>query len=159
MPRLFALLERYWVQRLHIVLFTLIMIAWTIALLSPVPEEEARRVLGGPEGMFYFGKTLHVVAYLLLTIFGCCIVQLRFTWPWLAISIAVHGVVIELIQPHVGRTGRWQDAALDGLGVLIGTVIVRWWWRMVGRPTPASVVAAPSLPNSYSTPTNPTGTR
>lgn len=146
-----------WLRRLHLSLFVVVILAWTIALLSPVPEAEAEQVLGSKEGMFYFGKTLHVVAYLLLTLFAGVMSYARCTWPWLAFGMFLHGGLIEILQPYVGRNGRWQDWCLDATGVLIASLLVWLWWRFqaAGFANPVASVTAAGRPNTHSTPTNP----
>jgi hypothetical protein len=134
------MLERTWFRRLHLTLFIAILSAWTIALLSPVPAEDAAKVLGGNEGVFYFAKLLHVVAYLLLTVFGGIMFYVRRSWWLLALALSIHGGLIEVIQPHVGRHGRWQDWLLDSGGVVIGSLLVMTWWSL---PNSAATNASP----------------
>jgi VanZ family protein len=120
-----------WLRRTHLVTFLVGMVVWSIALLSPIPEEDAKRVLRSKEGIFYFGKTLHIVAYLCLTVFAGVMHDARHSWGWWAFALFIHGGLIELLQPHFGRTGRWEDWALDTLGVVFGCGLVFIWWRWV----------------------------
>lgn len=44
---------------------------------------------------------------------------------WMALSIALMGGVIELIQPYVNRYGEWNDFWADLFGVLLAILIRR----------------------------------
>lgn len=117
------------VRRLHLAIFLVGMVAWSVALLSPVPEEDAERVFGSRDGVFYFGKTLHVVAYLALTLFAGMMHYARHSAHWWAVALCVHGGLIEILQPHFGRGGKWADWGLDSIGIAGGFILVRAWWR------------------------------
>lgn len=106
-------------RRLHLGFFIVAMIAWTVALLSPVPVKSAERALGGEFWVFVFGKGLHVGCYAVLTLIGGTIGR---RWLWVFPLMLAHGAATELIQPHVGRTGSFRDWGLDALGVAIGGV-------------------------------------
>jgi hypothetical protein len=54
----------------------------------------------------------------------------RSGWPWRALLLAVLlaaalGALIEVIQPHVGRSGEWGDALANLAGALIGALAGR----------------------------------
>lgn len=131
-----------WLRRMHLLAFLVGMVLWSVALLSPIPEEDAKRVLRSKDGIFYFGKTLHIVAYLFLTVFAGVMCYARHSWGWWAFALAIHGGLIELFQPHFGRTGRWEDWALDSIGVVLGSLIVFMWWRWLGRNSSREVASA-----------------
>jgi VanZ family protein len=44
----------------------------------------------------------------------------------LAISLFLHGVAIELIQPYVGRTFEWSDMLANAMGIFLGLALYRW---------------------------------
>lgn len=115
-------------RHLHVVVFGLALIAWTIGLLSPVPQQSARATLGSDWVIFLFGKTLHVSAYASLAILGGSSAILHHHRRWVAFGLIAHGIATELIQPHVGRTGSVRDVLLDSLGVGIG-LFVLWLCR------------------------------
>jgi hypothetical protein len=102
-------------------------LAWTAALLLPMPG-------GTPPGLewvtpwkFSLAKSLHLAAYAVLAVLsGWLHVPLRFRWILLFIIMA-HAPVTELIQLRVeGRTGSLHDVGLDHLG--LGLVLSWKWW-------------------------------
>jgi VanZ family protein len=115
-------------QKLHAAIFLAFLISWTIALLSPVPEESASKVLGDKESIFIFGKGLHLTAYAWLAFLGVSCVSPR--WQgWMAAGLILHGITTEFFQDFVGRTGAVRDALLDSLGVVVGTSIILVWQK------------------------------
>ncbi len=44
---------------------------------------------------------------------------------WLAPLALAYGGVIELVQPHVGRSAEWADLAADGVGIALGVLLSR----------------------------------
>jgi hypothetical protein len=111
----------------HAAVFVALLTAWTIALLSPVPHESARRALGGAWQVWVFGKGLHVCAYAFLAVLGGTLDLGGRRWVWVLAGLVVHGAVTEVFQPFVGRTGAVRDAALDSLGVAVGGFVVVVW--------------------------------
>ena len=130
---------RLW-PTLHVGAFLVALVAWTVALLSPVPQESAHQVLGSQFGIFVFAKTVHVAAYTVLTILGGSAALFGRRWVWLLPALVVHGGVTEYFQQFVGRGSRLEDVALDTLGIALGGVTV-WAGRRFNR-SPATV--APS---------------
>jgi VanZ family protein len=114
---------RVW-PTVHIVAFLAALAAWTVALLSPVPQESAREVLGGQFGVFLFAKTVHVGAYAVLTILGGTAPLFGRKWVWLLPALVSHGAVTEYFQQFVGRGSRVEDVALDALGIALGGLAV-----------------------------------
>ena len=110
-----------WVGRL---VWLVLLLAWGVALLMPVPEA-AKEAVGGADNAFWFGKFLHVSVYAVLG-----------AGAWLAfagrvrvaalVGVFLHGVGTELGQfvtvEWSHRTGTVRDAVLDtvGLGVGVG---------------------------------------
>lgn len=109
---------------MHLLVFGVFLILWTIALLIPVPQEEAEKAFGSKERVFFFGKGLHVTAYAFLTLLGgtrfCRWSQFR----WLLLGLPLHGGVTEVLQAYTGRGSRWADFYLDTAGVLFGSFLL-----------------------------------
>ncbi|WP_020474069.1 VanZ family protein [Zavarzinella formosa] len=118
-----------WLRWAHLLVFVAFFTAWTIALLSPVPKESAKEILGDEDNIFYFGKLLHVAAYAWLAVLGGTIWLMRTRWSWIVVLLIVHGELTEYFQQFVGRTSSVRDTLLDSTGVLIGALLVRFWWR------------------------------
>jgi hypothetical protein len=89
-------------------------IAMAIATLTPIPN--AVPVPGSD-------KLHHVLAFILLCL------PLAMTRPkrlhWLILGAAIYGGAIELIQPHIGRSGEWADFWADCIGIAGGVVLGR----------------------------------
>ena len=116
-----------WRRRLaiaHTLLFVVALTAWTIALLSPVPQESARRVLGSAFWVFVFGKGLHISVYALLAVVGATLPLRGRTPGWVLVGLVAHGGVTEFFQQFVGRTASVRDVGLDALGVALGGLAV-----------------------------------
>jgi VanZ family protein len=134
------------VDRIHLAVFALFLIAWTIALLMPVPHESAEKVLGDSFGVFLFGKSLHIGSYTFLTVLGGTVAIFGRRWWWVLPGLLIHGSLIEIIQPHVGRTGRIEDVGLDLIGIVIGGFVILGWQRFTSRANLETQAAAESSP-------------
>ena len=95
--------------------------AIVFATLLPMPH------LPGPPNA---DKGGHSLAFLLLML------PLALTTPralfWLAPLALAFGGLIEIVQPHVGRSRELADLIADGTGIAAGCVIalaVAWWRR------------------------------
>lgn len=119
---------KIWVHRIHSLLIVAFVSSWTVALLSPVPMDSARKVLND-DGIFLFSKFLHFSAYAFLMVLCGTHRLMRNHWTWLVVFLVVHGELTEYIQQFVGRHMSVRDALIDSAGVLIGAVIVGYWWR------------------------------
>jgi VanZ family protein len=105
------------------------LLIWTVMLLVPVPKESAREVLGSDEGIFWFGKTLHIGVYAGLTIFAGLLAyparhQLR-----LFLLMLGHGAFTEYLQMYVNRGSSARDVVLDTIGVALGVALSWRYWR------------------------------
>ena len=126
----------------HVFVFAVALTAWTVALLSPVPHDSARKVLGSDWGVFLFGKTLHVGTYAALTVLGGTAAAFGRRWWWVLPGLVAHGGLTEYLQGFVGRGSRIEDVGLDSLGIAIGGLVVLAA-RAVSRPRPRAGLANP----------------
>lgn len=127
---------------IHLAAFALVLVAWTVALLSPVPHDSAKKVLGSEFGLFLFAKTVHVSAYAFLTVLGGTVAAFGRRWWWVLPGLVAHGAVTEYFQQFVGRGSRVEDVGLDSIGIAVGG-LVTWAIRSIRRPSPP---AGPSTP-------------
>jgi VanZ family protein len=110
---------------------------WTVALLTKVPHESAKQVLGSDWGVFVFGKTLHVCAYAGLAVLGGTAAAFGRKWVWVLPALVLHGGLTEFFQQFVGgRTGRIEDVGLDSIGISLGGLIA-WGLRSISPPDSA----------------------
>jgi VanZ family protein len=117
-------------SRLHCLAFALLLVAWTVALLSPVPQA-AKEALGGERGAFWFGKCLHVGTYAFLAIFGGTL-RLSRRWRFVLLGVlSLHAFATEFFQEFVGRGASWRDVGLDHVGILLGIAVSWKWWRQL----------------------------
>jgi VanZ family protein len=112
------------------VIWLVYLLLWTAALLTPQPVQASDATLP-QEARFPAAKALHVVAYALL-----CVLTgwQRFLTPrrrpLLLLALSAHACLTEVIQLYVPRrTGRWEDVALDHVGLYLGLVVAWRWWR------------------------------
>ena len=98
-------------------LFWVCFLALNALALSPAPYL--------PPGLFdWWDKAQHAIAFGTLTVLAVlaypCVSKFRIGFLMLAL-----GVLIEVLQYFSGyRYGDWQDAVADGVGVLVGLVLV-----------------------------------
>ena len=99
-------------------LFWLCFVAVNSLALSPAPYLP-------PDLFNWWDKAQHAIA------FGALAVLAVLAYPEasrlrIAVLLIGQGVLIELLQYYGGyRFGDWQDAAADGVGVLVGLAMVR----------------------------------
>jgi hypothetical protein len=128
--------RRAW-PRIHVAVFAAALTAWTVALLSPVPHESAKEVLGSDRTLFLFAKGLHVGVYAVLAILGGSVAAFGRKWVWVLPALVAHGGVTEFIQQYVpGRTGRIEDVGIDSIGIAAGGLVV-WAYRSFTGPRAA----------------------
>ena len=112
------------------VLFIVSLIAWTVALLVPIPSRSSE-VLGGEHNKFLFGKSLHASAYAYLTILaGYLSLSIRERW-WVLGLLSFHGFATEFFQLFVNRSASWKDVGIDHIGIAIGLLIATRRWRVL----------------------------
>lgn len=106
-------------------LWLLLLAAWTIALIVPVPF----RGHGKSEWvtpLFTFSKFLHIAIY---AVFAASAAGLRWPPTWRVFVLAAligHGMLSEylqwLLEDFSHRSGKWSDVGLDCLGLFIGAL-------------------------------------
>ena len=109
-----------------LVLWGVLLGAWTVALLTPDPVRLAKEVLQEPVA-FPAAKLLHLTAYAALGALGCVLRTLgRYRWLLLAV-LSLHGVGTEYCQQFVPLRGpSVRDVIIDHAGILLGALAA---WR------------------------------
>jgi VanZ family protein len=109
--------------------------AVTVLSLRPMPE------LPIPSAALSV-KVHHFIAYALLALPAALARPQR--WPLLLLLIAGWGGVIEILQPHFGRSGAVFDAAVNVAGVAAGAAAATVLRRLAGfdtRPGPGAAAS------------------
>jgi len=82
-------------------------------------------------------KVVHALLFATPVIVASCVVH---SWRWLALLLAVHAPVSEVVQHYVlpHRSGDPLDAVADLVGVALGATVAWWWvsrrsWSQVGE--------------------------
>jgi VanZ family protein len=106
------------------------LVFWTAALVTPQPVQASEATLPEP-ARWPVGKSLHVGAYALLCVLTAWQRFLAPRWrPLLLLALSAHACLTEVIQLYVPlRSGRWEDVALDHIGLYLGVVLAWRWWR------------------------------
>jgi VanZ family protein len=122
----------FWLRSraLHGFVWGLLLVLWTIALLTPQPVQVAQAVL--PDTFeFPISKLLHVTAYAVLAGLGVRLHGLgRYRWTVLAL-LSLHAFGTEFLQQFVDlRSPSWRDVGLDHLGIALGLLVS---WRIRPR--------------------------
>jgi hypothetical protein len=112
-------------------LWLLYALAWTTALLVPMPVDPPPPGDGVPARVI-FGKTVHIMAYAVFTgLAGWMLLPGRFRWL-LAGFLVGHGLLTEYLQyltyEFFHRTGKWSDVGLDCIGIVLGIALTWKWW-------------------------------
>ena len=100
----------------------------TVAVLSLMPTGYLP-----PQVFSLWDKAQHAIA------FGVLAVLAVLAYPEasrlrIALLLMGQGVLIEVLQHYGGyRFGDWQDAVADGVGVLVGLVVVRGFVRFIKK--------------------------
>ncbi len=84
-------------------------------------------------------KHHHLIAFAALALPTAAFAP-RLLWGLLP-ALALYGVLIEVLQPFVGRSGDPKDALADGLGVIVGSVL----GLMLYRPLQRLLRGAPAI--------------
>jgi VanZ family protein len=118
--------------------------AWSAALLRPEPAHAAAALLPSDDVRFYILKTVHVLAYLILTVLTG-LLQMPRPWRWLLLLfLSAHGMGTEFLQQFVPpREGSWRDVGLDHLGICLG-VLLAWKWWFGPSPDVSAIASAGS---------------
>ena len=108
-------------------IWTLFIIAWTIALLVPVPWSHESFL--GTLWLPLAAKTLHLSMYALLAcLTGWLRVPSRYRLLLLFVIMA-HGAATEFLQDWVpSRSGTARDVCIDHIGILLGLCLSWKWW-------------------------------
>lgn len=122
-----------------IVLALTALLALVIGLLTLLPLPVSAAVPGSD-------KHHHVIAFAAL-ILPAASVAPRLLWGLLP-AFAAYGVLIEVLQPFVGRHGDPRDWFADGLGLLLGSgfgvglhfLLRRLWRQKRVEPRPSSPI-------------------
>lgn len=74
-------------------------------------------------------KAAHAINYGVLTIL--LVLAMKRSRPWVAAGWAMtYGILIELAQAATGyRTGDWQDAAANGVGIVCAALLIEFMMR------------------------------
>jgi hypothetical protein len=124
------------VSRWRWLIWTVFLIAWTIALLFPIqPRTGAAQIDEAIRPYRYaVAKTVHVSAYAVLTILtGWLRVAVRYRFLFVFL-LMVHGTVTEMGQHAMAEMGRSErhgdlyDVGYDNLGVLLGLLASWKFW-------------------------------
>jgi VanZ family protein len=112
-----------------LLLWAVLLGAWTAALLTPDPVRLAQEVLPEPVE-FPAAKLLHLGAYAALAALGCVLRPLgRFRWVLLVV-LSLHGMGTEYCQQFIPLRGpSVRDVLIDHAGIFLGALAV-WLWRM-----------------------------
>lgn len=129
-------------------------LAWSLALLLPVPE--AGEELVGWENTFVFSKFVHVGGFTALTLLG---LALPGRWRWAGLAYAsLFAVLSEFLQwllyEWMHRHGRWADVGLDHIGIGIGLLAALAIRYTSLRTKPSMPTMAAAQPVSTVTPAN-----
>jgi len=120
------------ISRILPVVFFVVLVLWTIALLIPIPKESSQ--VFDDWGKFVFAKSLHVSAYAFLTVVaGLMSVTRRQRWGLLAL-LSFHGFATEFLQSFTGRGASWVDVGIDHIGISLGLLISWPRWRVLLSP-------------------------
>ena len=118
--------------------FLLYVVVISAFLLTPQPVVAAQAVVASADVRFLAAKTFHLLAYALLAVLGGWLGVSRAGRPLLLLVLSLHACGTEFFQQFVAlRSGCWQDAALNHMGLYFGLVVSWKWWT-----SPATVPAS-----------------
>jgi len=113
-------------------------LAWTVALLVPIPHQTAKAVLGSDDAKFWFAKCLHMSAYAFLAFSVGTFRLARRERILVLVSLFAHGAATEFFQQFVERGASLRDVMIDSAGIVLGVGAGWHWWRGILRPSPAT---------------------
>jgi VanZ family protein len=118
--------------------------AWTVALLTPHPARAAQVVLPGHDLRYVVAKSLHVSAYLVLTILTGAL-PIRPPWRYLMLVLpSLHAMGTEFFQQFVPeRSGTWADVGFDHVGICLGMGILLMWMSFAPNPANRQTTTEP----------------
>ena len=111
-------------------MFWVCFLAINILALSPAPYLPPLEIIN------WWDKAEHAIAFAVLAELA---VLAALAYPEasrlrIALLLMGQGVLIEVLQYYGGyRFGDWQDAVADGVGVLVGLVVVRGFVRFIKK--------------------------
>ncbi|PSK81535.1 hypothetical protein CLV79_1153 [Limimaricola soesokkakensis] len=101
-----------------------LLLALVIGVLTLIP-------LNVPQAMPGSDKHHHLIAFAALALPTAALAP-RLLWGLLP-ALALYGVLIEVLQPFVGRSGDQRDALADGLGLITGSGLGLLLYRPLQR--------------------------
>ena len=115
--------------------------AWSTALLTPHPTKVAEAVFANADHRYHAAKTLHILAYFVLTVLTTLLPARRPLNGLLLLFPSLHALATEGLQNFVPtRTGSWQDVGFDHIGIGLGFALVGiWYWRRASSPLKPSI--------------------
>jgi VanZ family protein len=109
-------------------------LAWTAALLAPIPSGGSWDTLTDltMRWKFIAAKCLHVSAYAFWSVLSAWLrVPARYRFL-LVFCMMAHATLTEVLQfmltDFIGRNGNLMDVALDQVGIMLGVVVAWRWW-------------------------------
>ena len=117
------------------VLFWMSFVAINILALSPAPYLPPLEIFN------WWDKAQHAIAFAALAVLAV-LAYPESSKRRIAFLLIVQGVLIEVLQYFSGyRYGDWQDALADGVGALLGLILVTWlmkeeWFKRLMRLNP-----------------------
>ncbi len=134
----------------------LYVVAWTTALIAPVPETPGLNNVGfGDISLrFLVSKAVHVSAYALLTVLTGWLQLAPPRRLWLLFLLMAHATATELIQEQlVYRSGLLSDVVIDQIGIALGLLAAwRWWCAGVAGLTPGGTAPAAATESAAAPP-------
>ena len=121
-------------ERRRWLIWSLCVLVWTAALVTPYPVHAGRAVL--PAGShFPIAKLLHIGAYAFLTVLSAWLgVRDGRRW-WLLVFLSLHGMGTEFVQQWVPeRSGSVSDVLIDHVGIALGFALSWPWWLRPAGP-------------------------
>lgn len=119
-----------------LLLFVLILAAWTVALCAPVDQSAAAEAIGPPGRRFYVSKLIHIVGYGSLTMLAAMIPNSLQGRRFLLLVLVLHAPLGEFLQGFFSRTPAVRDVLLDYVGIGLAMLVWRRPWSGIFRRPP-----------------------